>query len=262
MSVVWPWIDMSSLPPNAPPLLTSSVCTRTAVDAQHACALPLIVEHALALRVDEHPPFAVRRGFQRIAGRRMAVVLPRFAQLVERQRGIIDRNRDARLRLKKQMLDALRAIRIFDDVGRFGEACFDVAALQLRFAEQVRAALRMDQRRTRLQCCLRRCDRLQHFVFDVDQLGRLAGQSLRIGDNAGDDVAAAASFFADRDEDRPIFFDQPDVAIARHIGGRDHAMDAFELQRAARIDAATPSPADDRSAARHRTACSARPCRR
>ena len=91
-----------------------------AIDAQHARTLPLIVEDALALRVDEHPALAVRRRFQRIAGRRMAVVFPRLAQLVERQRRVIDRNRDARLGLQEEMLDPLRAVRVFNDVGRLG----------------------------------------------------------------------------------------------------------------------------------------------
>ncbi len=75
--------------------------------------------------------------------------------------------------------------------------------------------------------------RLQHFVFDVDQLGRFASQPLRVGDDAGDDVAAAASLLADRDEHGPIFFDEADVAVAGHIGGGDDAMDALERQRAA-----------------------------
>ena len=74
------------------------------------------------------------------------------------------------------------------------EAFFDVAAFELRFAEQVRAALRMDQRRTGLECRVRIGHRLEHFVFDVDQLGRLAGQPLRVGDDAGDDVAACSEF--------------------------------------------------------------------
>ena len=46
-------------------------------------------------------------------------------------------------------------IRILNDVSRFAEAFFDIAAFELRFAEQVRAALRMDQRRTGLKCRLR-----------------------------------------------------------------------------------------------------------
>ena len=136
------------------------------------------------------------------------------------------RNRNARFRLQKQMLNPLRVVRVFNDMGRPAESFFDVAALELRFAEQVRAALRMNQRRTRLERRVRIGHRLQHFVFDVDQLGRLAGQPLRIGHDAGDDVAPAACFFADRHEHRPVFFDEADVAIARHIGRRDHAVHA------------------------------------
>ena len=130
------------------------------------------------------------------------------------------------------MLDALRPIRVFNDVSRLAEAFFDVSAFELRFAEQVRAALRMDQRRARLECGLWRCHRFQHFVFDVDQLGRLASQPLGVSDNTGDDVATAAGLLADGNVDGPIFFDESDVAVARHISGRDDAVDAVERQRA------------------------------
>ncbi len=79
-------------------------------------------------------------------------------------------------------------------------------------------------------------DWLEHFVLDVDQLGRLAGEPLRIGDDAGDDVAGAAGLFANGDEHGPIFFDQADVAVARHVGGGDDAMHAVERECAAGVD--------------------------
>ena len=50
-SAVWAWLAMSSLPPNAPPLDTSSTVTRVAVDAEHRGDLVAVVPHALAAGV-------------------------------------------------------------------------------------------------------------------------------------------------------------------------------------------------------------------
>src|SRR5262245_48299414 len=134
----------------------------------------------------------------------MAIVFPGLAKLIERQRGIVDGDRNARFWFKEQMLDALRFVGILDDVRGATETFFDVTSLELRFAEQVGAALWMNERSTRFERCLWARDWLEYFVFDIDQLRRFARQSLRVGDDAGDDVAAAASLLTDCDVNRPI----------------------------------------------------------
>ena len=123
ISAVCAWIDMSSLPPNAPPLRDQARLAAAILSMPSTLGtLPLIVEHALPLRVDEHPAFAIRRGLQRIrrpSSGRCVSTESRSSSTVSD--AIVDRHRDARLRLKEQMLDPLRAIRVFDDVGRLGE---------------------------------------------------------------------------------------------------------------------------------------------
>ena len=152
MSAVWAWIDMSSLPPNAPPLLTSSVCTRSRSTPSTRRTLPLVVEDALALRVDEHPAFAVRRRLQRIAGCRVAVraSMPRAARrtsATHHRLGIAMHASGSRNRCSIRCVRYVSSMTWADSAKAF----FDVAALELRLAEQVRAALRMDQRRARLE---------------------------------------------------------------------------------------------------------------
>src|SRR5262245_23876797 len=94
----------------------------------------------------------------------------------------------------------------------------------------------MDQWRARLKSFLWRCDRLEHFVFNIDELGCLASDSLCFGNDAGDDVAAATRFFADLDIDWPVFFDETAITVARHVGCRHNAMDTFERERPRSID--------------------------
>ena len=124
------------------------------------------------------------------------------------------------------MLDPLRAVSILDHVGRATKAFFHVAALQNRFAQQIRPALGMDEWRTWLQRCVRIGNGLQHFILNIDEFRRRARQSLAVGYDTRDDVASAPSLLTNRDKDRPVVFDEADVAIARHVGRGHHAMHA------------------------------------
>ena len=142
---------------------------------------------------------------------------------------------EAGLRLEEQVLDALRRPCAADHVGRGGERGVDVAAREARMRQQV-VMLRIDARRAGLQRLGRVEQRRQRFVFDLDQLRRLAGDARRLGGDGGDDVADIARLLALGDEDRPVLVDLPDPALARHVLGGGDRDDAGQRQRLGDVD--------------------------
>ena len=179
--------------------------------------LPVIVVDALSLRVDVQ------------AGRRAAVGVDRAGW-----------HRQAALRLEERVLDHLRLPGAAHHVRRRLQRRLDVAARQLRGGEQVVGVpvFWMQQRRARRERRLRRGDRREHLVVDLDQLRRAARQLARIRRHRTQDVAGVAGLLTDGDEDRPVGIDQSLKTLARHVGRADHRAHAGERQRLGRVDSA------------------------
>ena len=96
-SAVCAWLVMSSLPPKAPPLDTSSTVTSVVLDAEHDGDLVAVVPHALAAGVHvQRPAVGVGHG-------------------------------EGRLGLEEGVLDALGLEHLVHDVGAGGERGVDVA---------------------------------------------------------------------------------------------------------------------------------------
>ena len=161
------------------------------------------------------------------------------------------------------MLNPLRAIRIFDDVGRAAKAFFNVAAFERRLAKQIRAALGMDRavRQGASAACGSVTGSRTSYSISIN-VRRFAGKILRVSNDTGNDVATATSFLADRNEHRPIFLDETHVAFARDISRGNNAVDAIERKGASADRFATLCAGMIGQTDRRRTACSARPCRR
>ena len=110
------------------------------------------------------------------------------------------------------MLDELRLERVFHDMRGVCESAIDVPAVHVGFREQV--AFGMNLRRIGLEPVFGVCDRRTDFVIDDDLLGGGTRETLVLRNDDRDHVADAPRLFADRDQDRPVFDDQADVAVA------------------------------------------------
>ena len=146
ISAACPCTQRSSLPPKPPPFgneLNDDFASR--VQPEQNRELTPILVHALALRANTDP-VALRRG----------------------ERG---------LRLQVAMLDPLRGVGPFGNVGTLRERGLDVAPLHDRRAEAVAGLV--ERGCVRFEGAVRIGDRLQNFVLHPDELGGLARRRRR-----------------------------------------------------------------------------------
>ncbi len=201
---------MSSLPPKAPPLGTSSTWTLLLRHAEEARDLPAVVEDALALAVEGQAAVRQRLG----------------------ERG---------LRLQEEVLDPLRAPRAAHDVGARGEGRGRVAPADDRAREEVRV-LRVDLRGARGEGRLGIEDGRQGLVLDLDERRRRARGPRVVGRHRGEDVADAAHLLALGHEAGPVVVQEAVPALAGHVRGRHDGAHSGERRGLRRVDAHDPRP--------------------
>ena len=97
-------------------------------------------------------------------------------------------------------------------------------------------------RRIRLEAVFRCRDRFANFVIHDDSRCRLARGELIVCHRDGQYVSDVARLLADGDQDRPIGYDQSDVALAWHVRGGQDAHHARMLKRWRNIDALHQRP--------------------
>ena len=193
------------------------------VDAEHRGDLVAVVPDALAAREDLQGAVGLRHG-------------------------------EGRLGLEEGMLDALGLEDLVDRVGRGGERRVDVAALVGRAGQDVALELPdgvlgiVDRRHGVGQ-------RAQRAVGDLDELGRIAGGLLGVGDDDGKDVAEVGGAAALGYEHRPVGVDDPDPQLTGHVRSGEDRLDSGDGEGGGGIDPQNVGPGVIAPAAAHRAAC-------
>ena len=183
-SAVCAWLAMSSLPPNAPPLDTSSTVTRPRLDAEHRGDLVAVVPHPLPAGVHVHGRLPSASGTASVdSGSRKACSM----------RWVWNTS--------------------CDDVCAGRERGVDVAPLVRGHRQHVAVGaphrdLGVVEGRDRVG------ERPQHVVVDVDELGRRPRLLAGLGHDDREHVAGVGRAAALGDEHRPVLVDEPDPQLA------------------------------------------------
>jgi hypothetical protein len=205
---VWPWLLMSSLPPKAPPLETSSVLTRS-VGTPRIGDLVAVVPDALPARVHVEPAVvAGLPGWTPVRGRRARPAgsgTPRAPCDAD----------DARA--------ASTSPRAYFDTDSTLPSRPHTAS-----SSEVEGGHRVGEGR-------------MHLVVDLDQLGRRAGGGEVVGDDDGQHVAQVAGAPAHGDEHRPVLVDEPHLEVAGDVGCGVHSHHPGHGEAAAEVSIETMS---------------------
>ncbi len=209
-SAVWAWLDMSSLPPNAPPFATSSTVTRPAsmpsTDAiwSRSSQTPWPPDHTCS----PSDPSGRTTGATRVdSGSRNAC--------------------------------SMRWV--------WNTSCTTCALAASAASTSPRAYVDRDSTLPSrphtassapdAMACARIDDRRQRPIVDLDELCGGAGGLAVLRDDHREDVTQIGGAPAFGDEDRPVLVDQPDAERARYVGGGEDAHDTRHRGRGRHVDA-------------------------
>ena len=118
------------------------------------------------------------------------------------------------------MFNRLRLVDAGRDIGRVGQCCVSIPALDLHMGKHI--APRVNLWTVRLQRGMAINHRRQHFIVDDNGFDGLAGKRFALGYHPGQYIADVVGYFACADHQRPILFDQANCFVAGHIfGGED-----------------------------------------